>query len=243
MSVVKVGLLNVDHRSSVRLMSNYTTDINISLETHLSQILNPISTILPRHLADDLAQYLVNPPPLIIPYKTLLAISQWTRTADGQKALQAHSMKPHDYSMVSLLAGTTSSPEGKFGTYIPPKEPEQIGAETVNERKSITALINAMLSIGGVAFAAWWAADRTGWKNEWRVLFALFSAILVAISEAGLYMIWQYSKSKRLQPKKKSVRHKKVDSGSNNPPSSLVDSAKAIRDSSDETFSALRKRR
>ena len=76
-------------------------------------------------------------------------------------------MKPHDYSMISLLVGTTSSPEGKFGAYVPPKGPEQIEAERLNERKSITTLINALLSIGGVAFAAWWAADKTGWKNEW----------------------------------------------------------------------------
>ena len=76
-------------------------------------------------------------------------------------------MKPHDYSMISLLAGTTSSPEGKFGVYVPPKGPEQIEAERLDQRKSITTLINALLSIGGVAFAAWWAADKTGWKNEW----------------------------------------------------------------------------
>jgi len=91
-----------------------------------------------------------------------------------------------------------------------------------------------------VAFAAWWAADKTGWRNEWRVLFALFAAIVVAIAEAGLYMIWQYSTSKRLQPKKKLARHKKIDSGS---PTSLVDSVKAIKGSSDETFSTLRQRR
>ena len=144
-----------------------TSEIKVSLETHLLHGLNRISPILPHHLANELAQYLVNPPPLAIPYKTLLAISQWTRTDDGQKVLQAHSMRPHDYSMISLLAGTTSSPEGKFGTYIPPKEPEQIEAERANERKSITALINALLSIGGVGFAAWWAADKTGWRNEW----------------------------------------------------------------------------
>ena len=145
----------------------HSTDINISLETHLLHILVTISPILPQHLANDLAQYLVNPPPPSIPYKTLFAVSRWTRTADGQEALQTHSMKPHDYSMISLLVGTTSSPEGKFGTYVPPKEPEQIGAERVNERKSITTLINALLSIGGVAFAVWWAADKTGWRNEW----------------------------------------------------------------------------
>ena len=144
-----------------------TSEIKVSLETHLLHGLNRISPILPHHLANDLAQYLVDPPPLAIPYKTLFAISQWTRTDDGQKALQAHSIRPHDYSMISLLAGTTSSPEGRFGTYIPPKEPEQIEAERAKERKSITALINALLSIGGVGFAAWWAADKTGWRNEW----------------------------------------------------------------------------
>jgi hypothetical protein len=144
-----------------------TSEIRVSLETHLLQGLNSIAPILPHHLAKDIAQYLVNPPPVAIPYNTLFTISQWTRTDDGKKTLQAHSMRPHDYSMISLLAGTTSSPEGKFGTYIPPKEPEQIEAERANERKSITALINALLSIGGVGFAAWWAADKTGWRNEW----------------------------------------------------------------------------
>ena len=238
-----------------------TSEIKVSLETHLLEDLIRISPILPHHLANDVAQYLVNPPAPAIPYKTLFAVSQWARTDDGQKALQAHSMRPHDYSMISLLAGTTSSPEGKFGTYIPPKEPEQIEAERANERKSITALINALLSIGGVGFAAWWAADKAGWRNEWvrvttilnnnlslllddkRVLFALFASIVVAVAEAGLYIIWQYSKSKRMQPKKKSSRHKKVESGSSSPPKGSVDSAKAIKGSPDETFSTLRQRR
>ena len=50
-------------------------------------------------------------------------------------------------------------------------------------------------------------------------------------------MIWQYSKSK---PKKKSARRKKVDS---DPPTSLMDSAKVIKGSPDETISTLRQRR
>ena len=155
-----------------------TSEIKVSLETHLLEDLIRISPILPHHLANDVAQYLVNPPAPAIPYKTLFAVSQWARTDDGQKALQAHSMRPHDYSMISLLAGTTSSPEGKFGTYIPPKEPEQIEAERANERKSITALINALLSIGGVGFAAWWAADKAGWRNEWVRVTTILNNIL-----------------------------------------------------------------
>lgn len=77
-----------------------------------------------------------------------------------------------------------------------------------------------------------------------RVLFALFAAILVAVAEAGLYMIWQYSKSKRMKPKKTSFQHKKVDdSGSSSPPKGSVDSAKTLKGSPDETLSTLRKRR
>ena len=76
-----------------------------------------------------------------------------------------------------------------------------------------------------------------------RVLFALFAAILVAVAEAGLYLIWQYSKTKRMEPKKRSSRHKKVDSGSSSPPKGSVDSAKAIKASPDETLSTLRQRR
>ena len=79
--------------------------------------------------------------------------------------------------------------------------------------------------------------------DDKRVLFALFAAIVVAVAEAGLYIIWQYSKSKRMQPKRKSSRHKKVDSGSSSPPKDLVDSAKAIKGSPDELFSTLRQRR
>jgi hypothetical protein len=74
------------------------------------------------------------------------------------------------------------------------------------------------------------------------VLFALFAAVVVAIAEAGLYLIWQHSKSKRLQPKKKLARYKKVDSESSGPPTNLVDSAEVIKGSPDETFSTLRQR-
>ena len=183
--VERVGLYKCSgYFAKTSILSSVSTpmsspEIKVSLETHLLHGLNRISPLLPRHLANDLAQYLVSPPPLAIPYKTLFAISQWSRTDDGQKTLLAHSLRPQDYSMISLLAGTTSSPEGKFGTYIPPKEPEQIEAERANERKSITALINALLSIGGVAFAAWWAADKTGWRNEWVRITATSQYVLI----------------------------------------------------------------
>ena len=76
-----------------------------------------------------------------------------------------------------------------------------------------------------------------------RVLFALFAAILVAVAEAGLYIIWQYSKSERMQTKRKSSRHRKVDSGPSSPPGDSMDSVKAIKGSPDVTLSTLRQRR
>ena len=35
------------------------------------------------------------------------------------------------------------------------------------ERQAITSLVNALLSVIGSGFAAWWAAGKTGWKYEW----------------------------------------------------------------------------
>lgn len=69
--------------------------------------------------------------------------------------------------MIALLAGSTTSPERKFADYVPPKDPEVVQTEKMKERKTITALLNALLSIVGSGLAAWWAADKTGWKNEW----------------------------------------------------------------------------
>ncbi|KAF8967696.1 hypothetical protein BDZ97DRAFT_1903269 [Flammula alnicola] len=194
-------------------MGTSTADVNISLEPHLLDTLKPVCPLLPHEIAHQLEQYLAHPPPPLIPYKALFAVSQWARSDQGQKSLKSRGLDFQSYSMIALLAGTTTSPERKFGDYVPPKEAEEIEADRIRERKAITVLLNALLSIGGVAFAAWWAAERTGWKNEWRVLFALFAAILVAGSEAGLYMIWlsRRSTSKTIRTKMRSARHKKVD--------------------------------
>jgi len=148
-------------------MSTSTTDINVSLEPHLAHSLREIYPLLPTTSAQDLERYLGDPLPSIIPYRVLYTISQWARSEPAQNLLKSKALDCHDYSMIALLAGTTTSPERKFGRYIPPKEPEEIEAYKIQERKSITALLNALLSIAGVAFAAWWAADKTGWNNEW----------------------------------------------------------------------------
>ncbi|KDR80570.1 hypothetical protein GALMADRAFT_222168 [Galerina marginata CBS 339.88] len=210
-------------------MSISTPDINISLEPHLAVSLRDLYPLLPQETAQELAQYLAHPLPPLIPYKIILKISQWARSDGAEKALKSRSLDPHAYSMIALLAGTMTSPDRKFGDYVPPKEPEEIEADRIRERKDITYLINALLSIACVGFAAWWAADKTGWANEWRVLFALFAAIVVAVSEAGLYLIVQSRRSKTNVPRKtRSARHKKVDpvsEASSDDPKAITDSA------------------
>lgn len=148
-------------------MATPTSDINISLEPHLVETLRPLYKLLPRELAQELQQYVSDTPPALIPYKILLSVSKWTHTDDGQNTLKRKGLNSTDYSMVALLAGTTTSPERNFGTYVPPKDPEEVEKERARERKAITALVNSVLSVGCVGFAAWWAGSRQGWKPEW----------------------------------------------------------------------------
>ncbi|KAG6877144.1 hypothetical protein C0993_009937, partial [Termitomyces sp. T159_Od127] len=182
-------------------------NLNISLEPHLLDALRDLREVVPHDLDDILRQYTALPPPQTIPYSVLRSLSQWATTT-GCETLKSHSppLNPHAYAMIALLAGTTTSPERNFGTYLAPQNPEEIEAARSAERKSITALLNGLLSVLGSGFAVWWAADRLGWKNEWRVLLALFISIVVAVAEAVLYLIWESrisrSRSKRTKPRR-----------------------------------------
>ncbi|KAG5635087.1 hypothetical protein H0H81_012486 [Sphagnurus paluster] len=174
-----------------------TEDLNISLEAHLIDALRPLEAITPAELSKTLSSYTCTPPPATIPYSVLQTVFKWARMTPH--VLRAHSppLDPNAYLMVSLLAGTTTSPERKLGTYVPPTDPQELEAARAAERKSITALLNALLSILGAGVAVYWAAERLRWKNEWRVLLALFAAIVVAVAEAGLYLIWQSRRAAR----------------------------------------------
>ncbi|KAF8889373.1 hypothetical protein BD779DRAFT_1439437 [Infundibulicybe gibba] len=185
------------------------SELNISLEPHLLESLKVLPLNLPSNLADLLGPYIGINPPATIPYSTLRAISTWSRTEAGVQALRKSSppLDPSKYTMISLLAGTTTSPERKFPTHVPEREPQDIAAEQAKERKSITALLNALLSIGGSGFAVWWAAEKLHWRNEWRVLLALFAAIIVAVAEAVLLIIWQSRQAKK--PSRPSALHKR----------------------------------
>ncbi|KAJ7173772.1 hypothetical protein C8R46DRAFT_893187 [Mycena filopes] len=186
--------------------------LNISLERHVLDILTPLPPLLPPDLATQLTPYISEPRPPTVPYPLLQSISQWSRTPAAQTALQSASLEPQSYSMVALLAGSITSPERKFPANIPEKSPEEAAALKTAERKAITSLVNALLSIVGSGFATYWAAGRTGWKNEWQVLCSLFVAAVVAISEAVLYLIWD-SRSNNRPRRKLKVSPKKRNEG------------------------------
>ncbi|KAG6865708.1 hypothetical protein C0991_012524 [Blastosporella zonata] len=229
---------------------NPTDALCVSLESHLVDSLRPLQAVVPKDIADTLSPYTASSPPPTIPYSVLRAVSQWAQST-GLEILRSNSppLDPHVYTMIALLAGTTTSPQRNFGTYEPPQDPEEIEAAKSAERRSITALLNALLSVLGSGFAVWWAADKLRWKNEWRVLLALFSAIVVAVAEAVLYLIWQsrrsQSKAKRTKPRHRTrrVQSKRDDELSGSEASSGGEKAVIISTSVKEVTDAGLRRR
>ena len=152
-------------------MGENDPELNISLEPHLQETLSHIAVLLPKPLSDQLEPYLnhVQIPSQTtptIPYSLLQSISQWSRTLPGLATLKSHEppLSPHDYSMIALLAGTITSPERKFPAYIPPDSHADQKRE-YKDRKTVAAILNALLSIIGSGAATWWAA--AGWRPEW----------------------------------------------------------------------------
>ncbi|KAF8515064.1 hypothetical protein JB92DRAFT_2789135 [Gautieria morchelliformis] len=191
------------------------SDTTVSLPAHLRSTLEPLTEILPRDLHDRLSLCFLDPCSEI-PHSLLLAISKWARTEAGRSQLRARGLETSDYSMISLLAGTITSPSSSFPRHVPPPDAAEMARRAASDRKAITAILNALLSIGGAGYAGWWASSRTGWRDEWRVLFALAVAAVVAISEASLYLIWQARKEKPSRQRlilRAQRRPKKEDSG------------------------------
>ncbi|KAG1791661.1 uncharacterized protein HD556DRAFT_632669 [Suillus plorans] len=144
---------------------NRTHELDISLEDHLLEVLNALPTILPDDLAVELSAF-ITPSSTVIPYYILLKISQWSRSPAGLKALQSSSLDPQSYSMVSLLAGTRTSPEKKFPAYVA-KDPETERRQAANDKKAVSTVVNGVLSVAGTGFATWWASERMGLRLEW----------------------------------------------------------------------------
>jgi hypothetical protein len=156
-------------------------ELNISLEDHLLEALGPLPPLLPSELSTKLMPYISQPTPRTIPYALLYAISQYARTPAFRAALQSYPtpVNPQSYNMVALLAGTTTSPELTFPKYITKEvRANEERKRSMNDRKAITTLLNALLSIAGSGAATWFAAQRTGWREEWvRLLVLLLTAM------------------------------------------------------------------
>ncbi|OCH87383.1 hypothetical protein OBBRIDRAFT_796263 [Obba rivulosa] len=215
------------------------SDVNVSLEPHLLETLRPLPPLLPEPLASQLNSVLAIPAPLqtqggsdskrLIPYSLLLSISRWSHSPSGQEALETCEppLSPTQYSVVALLAGTLTSPERSFPAPALNNSHEVARSKELGDRRAITALLNALLSIIGSGIATWWAADRLQWRAEWRVLLALFVATVVAISEAALYCIWSFYRSSENGGRRKPTRAALQTSPS---PSSSSPDTSGVRD-------------
>lgn len=146
--------------------------LNVSLEPHLRDALAALLRILPEETTQQLTPHLSSKVKAtvvpLIPYELILKISRWCRTTDGKAALQACSppLDPQSYTMVSLLAGTRTSPEKHFPPYVA-KDPEEDQRLRTKDRKAIATLVNAVLSVIGTGVATWWAGEYTGMQLEW----------------------------------------------------------------------------
>ncbi|KAL5513140.1 hypothetical protein ACEPAH_3538 [Sanghuangporus vaninii] len=174
-----------------------TSTVTVSLESHLAFLLKPLLSVLPPELCSKLAAELDLAE---IHYDLLTQISRWARSDAGQARLRAAQLNPRNYdNMVSLLAGTRTLPSSKPPPDMPPDSESRIQRE-LNDRKALVAVMNGLLSIGCAGGAVWWAADRSGWRDEWKVLLALMVATIVGVSETILFLIWQ-SRSSLSEPR------------------------------------------
>ncbi|KAH9915725.1 uncharacterized protein B0H18DRAFT_885536, partial [Fomitopsis serialis] len=174
------------------------------------ETLRPLLLILPPELASQLTPVVFpseGPPPNTISYSLLGTISAWARSPNGEESLAAHDppLRPANYSMIALLAGTRTSPERRFPAHVARGDDAE-GRKAYSDRRAVTNVFNALLSIGGSGAATWWAAGRLAWKDEWKVLLSLAVALVVAASEAVLYLIWDSRSSQRPRTQVRSPR-------------------------------------
>lgn len=149
-------------------------NLSVSLEPHLIEILRPLLDTIPASLSAELSPLLSettssSSPIPTIPYTLLLSISRWVRTEEAARALRSKSppLDPIAYTMVSLLAGTRTSPDKKFPQLSRSSDRSENAARDISDRRAIIAVLNALLSVICTGVATWWAAQRTGWRDEW----------------------------------------------------------------------------
>ena len=140
------------------------SDLTVSLESHLLDALTPLVPILPPNLRERLSAELTRSE---VRYSILSELSQWSRSEDGTAALKSIDLDPLSYTMVSLLAGTRTSPSKSFPKCTPPESAEEAAQREWSDRKAIATIVNSILCVVCSGGAAWWAADKTSWKDEW----------------------------------------------------------------------------
>ncbi|KAH9967285.1 hypothetical protein BC827DRAFT_1123603 [Russula dissimulans] len=208
----------------------HSDHLRISLEPHLVELLRPLVDAVPAPLSAELEPLLseqASSPTPTISYALLRSISRWARTEEAASTLKSKD-PPLDllsYDMVSLLAGTRTSPDKKFPQFPQPSTRSEIAARDISDRRAILAVLNALLSVICTGAAVWWAAQRTGWRDEWKVLMSLLAATTVAISEVGLYIIWE-SRPRRTPaaPKSHNAPSRNVSEETSSTPVSLSSS-------------------
>ena len=156
--------------------------LRVSLEPHLVEKLRPLVHAIPAPLSAELTPLLSGTTSSSTPtisYALLFSLSKWTRTEEGARELKSNDppLDPLAYSMVALLAGTRTSPDKKFPQLSPSPSRSESVARNISDRRAVIAVLNALLSVICTGAATWWAAQRTGWRDEWvrvernRVLF------------------------------------------------------------------------
>jgi len=145
--------------------------LRVSLEPHLAEKLRPLVHAIPPPLSAELTPLLSEPTSSSTPtisYVLLSSLSKWARTEEGARELKSKDppLDPLAYSMVALLAGTRTSPDKKFPQPSSSSRPESV-ARNISDRRAVIAVLNALLSVICTGAATWWAAQRTGWRDEW----------------------------------------------------------------------------
>lgn len=177
-------------------MSSADSNLTVSLEPHLSQVLNPLPEILPPELGSRLSSELLRPE---IHYALLSDISKWSRSEAGRAALMHHNLQASSYSMISLLAGSVTSPFSRPPPHVRPESARHVAGRELNDKKAITAILNALLSVVGSGAATWWAANQSGWRDEWvrsfRILLSLSgqTVLICSCRKFCCHSSWRWS--------------------------------------------------
>ena len=184
-TAAEVEVMVVDDKGN----DNVAVDVNISFTGDLAERLEPLKRILPTQLSAAIPSLppssshsptattsdSVTTTTPTIPYSLLYSISKWTRTEEGAAVLSANSLNPRSYEMVSLLAGSITSPDRRFPAHrAEANDPLANVRQEINDRKAVVSLVNALLSVGGSGVATWYGTGVAGWRNEWVRIHPLY---------------------------------------------------------------------